>query len=51
MPAADAAAVVIGAAASIPGQGANPDDPRTRKDDRYRQVKCRKCGEHLPIET
>ena len=51
MPAADAAAVVSGAVASVLGQGGHPDDPRTRKDDRYIQIKCRKCGEQFPIEA
>jgi RNase P subunit RPR2 len=50
MPAVDAAGIAIGAVASILSSG-DPADPRTRKDDRYINVKCRKCGEQFPIQT
>jgi hypothetical protein len=48
MPAVDAAGSAISAAASILSAGGSTD-PRTRKDDRYINIKCRKCGEQYPI--
>ena len=50
MPAVDAAGIAIGAVANILSSGV-PTDPRTRKDDRYIHIKCRKCGATFPVTT
>jgi hypothetical protein len=50
MPVVDAAGVAIGVVAGILNHGAS-GDPRTRKDDRYINIKCRTCGEQFPVQT